>query len=151
MTESRIHQPQRRSRRRRSGLTVLELVVTLVLLGTVATCAIPPLRAVQLQRREHDRRELALQEAANLLERFTVRGWEAVDPSAAAELTLSEEAAARLPEALLQVTVSSSDATTDTEPSRKAITVELSWKNAAGQQVQPVRLTTFLFRKGDAL
>jgi len=103
------------------------------------------LRAVSNGRQASDRRIWALTEAQNTLERVSALPWESLDETGLAPLKLDEATAARLPEGRLNVAVKQVEG----PPPAKRVTVTLLWKNRAGADEAPVRLTTWIYRKGD--
>ena len=127
----------------RSGFTLVELIVTMVLLGVVMTTVVPLLGWVNVQRRAPDARLFAVQETANILERFTIRDWDEITQESADTIEISDHTAELLKEPSLKVTVQEMDSEL---PSRR-ISVELSWNNRAGDRVPPARLTSFVYRK----
>lgn len=137
----------RRSRAgRRCGVTLLETVVTLGLVGVVLSTIAPVTRWSHAQRRASDRRELAIQTAANQLERFSARGWDEITQAAADQVVLPAEAASRLPEASLTISVDPVESATPA----KRITVAIAWTNRAGRRVPPATLTAYVFAPGGA-
>jgi hypothetical protein len=100
--------------------------------------------ALGRQRQAVARRACAVQEAVNLLERWTVRDWAAVTPDAVRSLDLSDEAKRVLPAGKLQVEV----VPAQNGPDAKRITVVVRWRNSPGRQAAPVRLSAWVHRKG---
>ena len=132
-----------REARSRTGFTLVELIVSMVLLGAVMVTVVPLLGWVNIQRRAADTRLFALQETANILERFTIRNWDEMTQESAEKIELSDQTAQLLKEPSLEVTVQEMDSEL---PSRR-ITVELSWNNRAGDRVTPARVTSFVYRQ----
>ena len=132
-----------REARSHTGFTLVELIVAMILLGAVMTTVVPLLGWVNVQRRAADARLFAVQETANILERFTIREWEKLTQESADTIGISDQTAQWLKEPSLKVTVQERDSQL---PSRR-ITVELSWINRAGDRATPARLTSFVYRK----
>ncbi|MCH8828906.1 MAG: type II secretion system protein [Planctomycetes bacterium] len=132
-------------RRRAAGFTLLEMMVAMIMLGSLMATVVPLLSWVNVQRRAADARQVAVQEATNVLERFTAREWDEVTQEAADAVKLSADAAATLREARLQVTVHADQK----QPLAKRITVLLRWKNRVGEDLSPVRLTSFVYRRSE--
>ena len=128
----------------RRGTTTVEVVVAGILLGTVMSIAVPALGWVVRERRATDQRQQATLEVENLMEEFSVRGWDEITQETAAKLNLSDQVTQQLPEASLLCTVNSKP----NEPESRRIHIELAWSNRRGQTVAPVRLTTWVFRPG---
>lgn len=132
-----------RSRRRGSLLaeTAMSGVMLIIAMGLVAQVV----AAVANQRRSWDRRQTAVFEAANLMERLTARPFEALTTEGAKDLTLSDEAKRTLPEGRVQVEI------TDGDPvggdGSKRVFMQIQWRNRAGDWDAPVRLTTWVHRR----
>lgn len=128
----------------RRGYTLIELTIASLLLGTAMGLIAPTLIWVTRERRASERRQEALQEVQNILERLTARPWAQVTPELAGETQLDEQVRNQLPDAKLVVEVS-----VDTDDAEaKRISVELKWKNGPEQTPAPVRLTTWMYRRG---
>jgi type II secretory pathway pseudopilin PulG len=126
----------------RGGFTVVELLMTTILVGAAVSIALPILSQVTLHSRTAAQREQALQAAANALERLTARPFDELTASAAAEAELPEEIARQLPEADLQVDIATAD-----EGRAKRIQVRLSWTTRNGRRIAPIRLTAWRYRE----
>ena len=124
----------------RRGFTMLELMITMILLGAVIVTVTPLLRWAAVQYREADRRGVALQEIQNVLERLSARSYESLTPETVNGIEISGSTRSRLREPRLKITLEASE-----EPQAKQIVVELHWKDAVGNEVTPVRLTTWVF------
>ena len=133
----------RRPKAGRGGVTIVEVIVSGLLLGTVMLLALPTLGWIVRERREADRRLEALTEVENLMDRLTAQEWKRITPEAAADLKISDSAARQLPGAELDCRVDLSD----TAPGAKRVHIELTWLNRYGGRVAPVRLTTWVYLK----
>ena len=129
--------------RRNAGFTILELVVTMILLGAVIVTLMPLLGAVAGQRRAAEQRQLATEETANLLERVSAWPYEAISPESTAALHLSESSQRLLRNPTLKIAV----VAVDGQPAAKRITVELGWKDRHGRAAAPARLTSWVYRQ----
>jgi Tfp pilus assembly protein PilV len=128
----------------RSGLTLLEVLVTGLLLGVVISTAVPLLGWLAAEHRAAERQQWALQELNNLLERLTQQSYSKVTAEAAAAERLSAEGAQRLPEGELKVAVDD----LETVPPSKRIHAELRWRLSSGDMTAPVRLTAWIYEQG---
>ena len=128
----------------RRGFTLLELAAAGVLMAAALVVCVQVLGWIALERRAADRRQWATQEVSNVMEHLTTRSWDELTAEAAQGVQLSQSASEVLPEAELHADVTISEM----EPAAKRITVELRWRNRAGEFDAPVRLTTWLFRRG---
>ena len=130
----------------RPGFSVIELMIAVLLLGTVFAMLGPTLTWIRQQRRLADDRQLALIELSNVAERLSLVSYEAVTPEHLAGLTLAPPVAAALPQARLSATLAD-----ETEPPAKRVTLELTWKGDGTRPVAPLRLVTWRYPPaGDA-
>ena len=113
-----------------------------VLLMIAMTLTVKVIGLVALERRASERRQRALLEVANLMERITAYSFDEVTPDLAGRLTLSPPARQSLPDPELAVDVAGS------EPgpgrSAKRIAIRLRWRGPDGEWVAPVRLTSWI-------
>lgn len=131
-----------RSSRRPRGFTLIEVAAAGVMLATALVITVQVLTLSSAQAREVERRQFAVQEAANLLERLAVAPWDALGSETAASQKLSTEALSRLPGGDVNVAIESDD-----EPANsKRIAVTIRWRNRSGEFTAPVRLTAWVFR-----
>jgi hypothetical protein len=99
---------------------------------------------VGAERRDFDRRQCAMQETANLMERLTSRSFDSVTPATAKALSLSPQARQLLPGAELEIDVAASDPAGG--PGSKRVAMRLRWHSRAGEWDSPVRLTSWVYR-----
>lgn len=135
---------RRQQHRHRRGFGLVEMTVTAVLVVVAMGVTVQILGGVARERRSALRRELAVLEAANALERATARPWEELIPDAAPPAELSEAARASLPGAALAVGV---QAVEGPVPARR-VTVTVRWRDRSGQFEAPVRLVGWVHRRG---
>ena len=93
-----------------------------------------------------ERRQWAIQEVANLMERLTAAPWDRVTPESAARLALSEAVRA-------QASRARADDRRGRErrrPGEKRLAIRLRWRNRAGAWEAPVRLTAWIARQRSA-
>jgi len=132
------------SPRSHKGFTLVELIACTVLLGTVMVTMTPLLAWVGSARRDAAQRQVALAEAANILERFAAEDWETITAQQSEAISLSEACREGLRDPALRVSVVESSR----EPPSKRITVELDWQNRVGDRLSPVRLAAWVYRQG---
>src|SRR5947209_7289542 len=82
---------------RRHGVFLIEVAAALMLLGALAAIVAETVAWSAAERRASERREIALAEAANAMERLAATDWESLAPGAATEGTLSPAAKQMLP------------------------------------------------------
>jgi prepilin-type N-terminal cleavage/methylation domain-containing protein len=126
----------------RRGFTLLELMLALMLLGLFVALLSPLLLASARERRTAVQEQLALQLAANQLERLTLADSSELDQYATATAVPVPENIARwMPE--VEQTVQ----TTATDAGRR-IVVTLTWHQRAGVPHRPVVLEGWSFAAG---
>lgn len=135
-----------RQRRRRAGYGLVEMAMTGFLIAAAMAATLQVIGWVALERRAGERRERAVAEVANLMERVAARPWEELENSRLASLKLNETTARFLPGPKLEVKVEP----LDDAPSRKKITVELRWLDRTGRPEAPVRLVAWAYRPEEA-
>lgn len=136
----------RNARARRGSLlaeTAISGVMLIIAMGLVAQVV----GAVANQRRSWDRRQTAVFEAANLMERLTARPFDALTTEGAKDLNLSAEAKRTLPEGQLDVNIVENDPVGG--DGSKRVFVQIQWRNRAGDWDAPVRLTSWVHRRGE--
>lgn len=134
--------PHRPESARRRGALLLEVMISVVLLGLLLSLTAPVLKAVSQARRLTDQRRVAMLELSNLLEQVASWPRERVTVESIGKLTLSEATMAALPDAKL-----TSQAIPQTEPTGlMKIELALDWTQP-GRETQPVRLTSWLAGK----
>jgi Tfp pilus assembly protein PilE len=127
------------------GSMLLETAVACVLLAALAGVCLKSFAAAAAQRLAIDQRQIALREAANLMEKLTVMPWDEVDKTA--DKPFVEAAQKLLPKELdgaeLQVEVTPAEG----EPAAKRLAVTIRWQDKDNQWAQPVRLTAWRYRR----
>ena len=117
-----------------------------VLLMIAMTLTVKVLSLVAIERRASERRQMAHFEVANLMERITAYPFDQVTPELAGRLTLSPPARQSLHDSKLAVDITAS------EPgegrSAKRIAILLRWRGPDGEWVAPMRLTSWIERRG---
>jgi prepilin-type N-terminal cleavage/methylation domain-containing protein len=136
----------------KNGLTLIEVAISVLVLGVVSTTVVEVIQWSALQHRAAERKRCALEIATAILDEFTVRDWSAITAENAAKITLPVEAAQSLADShlLLQVNqdkekLNPSDTGKGLESKR--VSVEISWINGASTQVDRVRLSTWVFSR----
>jgi prepilin-type N-terminal cleavage/methylation domain-containing protein len=137
-----IEDPRRRASRRR-GFTLIELMVTLVIIAIAISLTVEVIGWVAAERRSLDRRHCALQEAVNLMERLTARPFEQLTADSVRDAVLSQDVAGSLPHGELTVSVRDEN----TPVNSKQVRVQIRWQSRTGQWQAPVRLTSWVYRK----
>lgn len=131
----------------RSGYSLVELISAMIVLGIVFTISISILATTAKQRIATEQRQFALQYAATLLERATIKEWAGLTEGPQEIPPATDDAKAMLPG--LEANVHVKELTDDGNAKLVAVTVR--WTGRAGQVNAPVQLTAWVFpRKGGA-
>jgi hypothetical protein len=129
---------------RRRGSLLVELAMATVLLMIAMTLTVKVLAIVASERRASERRQCALIEVANVMERITAYPFDQVTPALAGRLALSRAAHESLPDSELAVDVAASEP--GPGQSTKRIAIRLRWRGSGGEWSAPVRLTSWIER-----
>jgi len=124
----------------RDGFTVIELLAATALLGVVVVTFAPLMAWINAERQAAYQRQVALEEACNVLERISTAPWEAVDKERIETFEISSVGAKLLRDHRLVLSIDEK-----TEPVSKRLSLVLDWKSRSGERVAPVRLTTWLY------
>ena len=132
--------------KRRRGFGLIEMAVTGVLIVVSMTVTVQVVGWIALERKAVERRERALLEAENLLERIVSRPWDELTTESMSKSRVSETTAGFLRSPTLNVNVTS----VDDAPARKKVAVEIRWLDRSGRPEAPVRLAAWVYRRGEA-
>jgi hypothetical protein len=120
---------------------LLELALSAALLGALIVVSLQLLAALSAQRRTAERQAIAMQEAANLLERVSALPWREVTPERLADVRMSQGAQQALSGATATLSVTPENG----KPAAKHVRVEIGWDDAAPRVDAPVRLHAWLY------
>jgi hypothetical protein len=124
---------------------LLETAVACVLLVALAGVCLKSFAAAAAQRLAIDQRQIAIREAANVLEKLTATPWDDVDK--AADKSFADAAQKSLPKELDGGEVKVEIAPAAGEPAAKRLAVTIRWQDKDNQWVEPVRLTAWRYRR----
>lgn len=128
-----------------AGFTLMEVIVASGILSVLFASAIPLLSHVRTVRQEADRRMIAIEEAANLMESVAALALAGdLSSESVNELKLSP-ASRRLPTAESVIALEESESPF---PGQR-VTVTVSWRNDADEQAAPVEITAWFPPRGD--
>jgi hypothetical protein len=130
--------------RTRRGSLLVEVAMAMALLMIAMALTVKVVGWVAHERRAAERRERAIAEVANLMERVTAYPFEQVTPELAARITLSEAARQSLKGAELTIDVAGQTASAAAQTAAKRIAIKLRWRDQSGEWVAPVRLTSWI-------
>jgi hypothetical protein len=95
------------------------------------------------ERRGAQRRQRALQEAANLMERLSSSPWDELTPELARAQVLSPGTKATLRDGTLEVSIDPEPA----DPPAKRVTIKILWGDRSAGLVAPVQLVAWVHRR----
>src|SRR5262245_37967540 len=107
----------------RSGFTLFEIFVAVIVFGSVLATFVPLMQSVNQQQLAADQQLLALREADNLLEEIAQRPWKELTTDALSGLTLSDAAKSQLPKSELRAEIQDQPG----PPITKRTSVEVIW------------------------
>ena len=127
----------------RRGSLLVELALSAAMLIIAMGLTVKVLGWVGAQRRNWDRRQVAVQEVANVMERLTARPFESVTPESTRDIPLSARARQSLPRVELKVDVQENDKVGG--PGSKRLAIALRWQGRSGEWDAPVHLTSWIY------
>jgi len=128
-------------RNHRRGMMMMELIAVCVLLGMLLAVCMQMVAAVASQHRAAERRQCAMLELGNIMERVAARPWNQLTAAALASERPAASAVDLLPEAELKMEV----AALPNEPNAKRITAVLRWRDRDGCPPSQTILTTYRY------
>jgi hypothetical protein len=136
--------------RRRTGISAAEILAATALFAVITVLLVPVIGGVKDVRDEAAQHQLAVIEAANLMERVVdLRRGGPLSRRRLDALTLSTPIRERLTQPELAVSLGDVGGS----PPARALAIEISWENQHGERGVPVRVVTFLYESeasGDA-
>ncbi len=130
---------------RRAGFTLLELIVALLLLGAASAVLLPVLVTVSAQRRAAEQRQYALILAENLLDDLVARPWDDITQDSSAAVVAGVHAPDELQRLILPDLERVVKVTHGSDALTKQVSLELRWRNRAGDFTRPIRLSAWKF------
>lgn len=121
--------PDLQAQKPRAGFSMLELLVSLILVGTAMAIIVPTLARMGGQNRLSLQHQEALEGLDNLMEDLTARPYEELTPDLAKTISLPESLFHQLPGAKLEVEITEAQG----KPKAKRIVLRLSWNQRNGQ------------------
>ena len=125
----------------RRGFTISEIIVAMILLGSVIAMLVPLTKRAIDQRRAVETRRAALIEVSNALERVTADASAWPEPGTVQSAPLPDAFAGRLREARLEIT----SVPLDESPPGRRFDATLTWLEPTGRHAAPLRLSAFAF------
>lgn len=132
-------------RRRRRAYGLVEVGMAVMLIVAAMSLMVKALGVVANERREADRRLWAVEAASNVLERASAEPFEGITREKVDAIAADTGAERVLPGAAWESTVE--DDRGAPVPAKR-VSLRLRWKNRSGGLGEPVRLSTWVYRKG---
>jgi Tfp pilus assembly protein PilV len=129
----------------RRGATMLEMIATAVILGTVMTVSLPMLKSITSERRAAVSHEQAIMAAANIMERVTAMPFLEITPQIAKRTQLPDWLTEQLNDPVLELQVETIPDESAPDESAKLIRLKLEWQTSAGLKVAPIRLSAWVY------
>ena len=126
---------------RRGGVSIVEALVAMVLIGVVTIGVARLLGPVVRLQRASQRRLVAITEVANFAEGLMGVEYDELTPAWANTARMSDVARARLPGASFRVTVRE----IGSHPAAKQIQIELDWQIHLDESMEPVRTVAWKY------
>jgi hypothetical protein len=123
----------------RRGVILVEVVVGCALAALLLALCVQMLSLTAFERRDVEQRSIALEQAANLIERVAAMPYDQITPEKLAELKLPPEVEPILPGGAAKWFVT--DETGDLPAKR--VRVEIAWRG--GRPQRPAKLTTWVY------
>jgi type II secretory pathway pseudopilin PulG len=130
----------------RRGTTLVEIAVAGALLAMLMAFAFQVLALSAAQQRAQARRQRALAEASNAMERLAALPWDQLTSERAESQQRAQPTDSIAPSATWSVDIAQPPG----EPNARRIAVEVRWPDAAGLSERPVRLVAWRYRPPNA-
>lgn len=128
---------------KRAAFTMIEIMVAVLLLGTLTAVCLRFFAGVNGQRREQFAQLAATQEAANVMERLAAAAWDDLPKRSGQRFALSPQARKSLPEGRVEVEVLD---VTGPPPARRVIATVL-WRPLPGEPERKARVAAWRYKE----
>lgn len=128
----------------RRGLTLLEMLISGLLISTAIAMTLPTLKLIHSQDRAADQHQEAIAAVQNIMDDLMARDWEDLKSTTAESVTLPEALQQQLRDPELRVAIDAEDR--EDQPPARRIHVELSWQDLAGQRLPAVELVAWRYQ-----
>jgi prepilin-type N-terminal cleavage/methylation domain-containing protein len=124
---------------KRRAFTIVEILVALLLLGTLTAVCLQFFAGVIAQRREQSAELSAAEEAANIMERLAAVAWDDLPKQSGEQFSLSAQLKKVLPEGRVEVKVND---VTGPPPARR-IAATVFWRPQPGEPERKARVVAW--------
>lgn len=125
----------------RRGYMLMETMAGAAVLAVLITICLQMFASLSISRRAAERRAMALQEAANTIERVSALSWDEITSEKLATMTMTPSVQELLVGGALKLTLRP----VETAPPAKQVQVEITWRNDTGGTDAPVRLNYWFY------
>ncbi|MBC8874035.1 MAG: prepilin-type N-terminal cleavage/methylation domain-containing protein [Planctomycetes bacterium] len=126
----------------KQGMTLVETMCAVFILGVATTAVVQMVSAIAVQRRLADRRSLAAEEAANLMEQILAMPWPEIADEKFADMSLSKTLQKLGGDPALCISARPQPG----PPTSKEIRISIDWVDTGGGRSKPVQLIAWHFR-----
>ena len=129
---------------KRSGFTIAETAVAIAILGIALGVGLQIMATTAAAEARFQRRQLAIQETQNQLERIETLAWEELTDEVSKSIVLSDVAQEQLksPEVTVQI---DEEKKTEETPEAKRVVVALTWQEPNLEKPSTVQLVTWRY------
>ncbi|QDV53844.1 hypothetical protein [Gimesia fumaroli] len=139
--------PQHTCWNKRSGFTIFEALISMILVSATVAISIPTLKVVNLQRKSINAKLIATTTLANLGERIVAENsWDDLTSEKMAEYEAEIPGQLNLKEPRLSMKL----VQTENDPAVRQVRIRLSWENPYGESVDPLLLSLWFYREGSS-
>ena len=128
------------------GFTIVEMMAAGAMTVVLVTMCVQMLTLTTVQRRAAERRTIALEEAANLVESVGALSWGEITPERVAQFRISEAAQEILAGGTLKIAIEPSTS----GPPAKLVRLEIVWPSGADGRDASVHLSSWVFSHAKA-
>jgi Tfp pilus assembly protein PilV len=136
-----------RASKRRGGFGLIEMAIAGALIAVAMTVTVQVIGWIALERKAVERRERALLEADNILERVMAMPWNDLSTESVKRTTILPATSEFLRSPTLNVNVTAFE----DAPVRKKVVVEIRWLDRSGRPEAPVRLAAWAYRREEVV
>jgi type II secretory pathway pseudopilin PulG len=128
---------------KRRAFTIVEILLAMLLLGTLTALCLQFFAGVTAQRREQSADLAATQEAANIMERLAGFAWDNLPKQSGGQFPLSAQARKVLPDARAEVKVYDVSG----PPPARRIAATVFWRPQAGEPERKARVVAWRYKQ----
>ena len=137
-----LHNTKSRATSRRRGTTLIELVTACILITTALSVAYPMLTSVKREQMATIKRQAAMVEAENILQRISTMKWAALNDESLAKLEPSDW----LQDRLKSPAITAKIIETNGDSNARQIEVRIDW-NTTALKTAHVKFQTWVYKK----